>query len=289
LGRTKQNVSLIGFGTAPLGSDNTTPDDADRILRAALGMGINYFDTAPVYGDPKSKFGNAEMKMKSFLASHRKDVFLVTKVNAERPDRDGVLRQLEESLKRLGVDCVDAVHIHNLGDFDMKQTLGRDGALAGLREARKREWTRWIGTSGHMRPARFVEAIQTGDIDLTMNSLNFADRENYDFEGLVIPAAKKQGTAVVAMKVLGGAVKWVYDAKTPACFADRHEAAIRYALGLPGVCSAVIGFSNVDEVRKAVEVARGYKPLDAEARTDLLTHGRRLAAERGLYYGPVTG
>jgi len=289
LGRTRERASLLGFGTAPLGSDNTTPEEAERVLRYALEQGVTYFDTAPVYGDPKSKYGNAEMKMKGFLKSHRKEVFLVTKANSSRQDRDGVLRQIEESLERMGVDHVDALHIHNLGDFDMNRMFGPDGALAGLKEARKRGLTRYLAVSGHMRPARFVTLIETGDIDLTMNALNFADRHTYDFEGLVLPAAKKQGTAVVAMKVLGGATEWKYDGKTAGTLAAYHEQAIRYALGLPGVCCAVIGFANEEEVRRAAEVARAFKPLSAEERAALLAEGKKLAEARGLYYGPVEG
>ena len=62
----------------------------------------------------------------------------------------------------------------------MDKVFGTDGALAGLKTARDRGWLRHIGTSGHMRPARFIKALETGEIDLTMNQLNFADRHNYD-------------------------------------------------------------------------------------------------------------
>lgn len=289
MGRTKERASLLGFGTAPLGSDNTTPEEAERVLNFALEQGITYFDTAPVYGDPKSKYGNAEMKMKGFLKTHRQSVFLVTKANAGRQDRDGMVRQVEESLERMGVEQVDALHIHNLGDFDMERMFAPDGALAGLKEARKRGLTRYLAVSGHMRPARFVRLLETGDIDLTMVALNFADRYTYDFEGLVLPAAKKQGTAVVAMKVLGGAQDWKYDARTPGTLAEYHARAIRYALGLPDVCCAVIGFANEEEVRQAVEVARAYKPLSAEETAALLAEGRKLAEVRGKYYGEVEG
>lgn len=289
LGRTNRRVSMIGFGTATLGSDNTTPDDATRIMLSAFSMGITYWDTAPVYGDPKSKFGNAEMKLKEALKAHRKDVFLVTKVNSQRQTKDGVLEQLDESMKRMGVDKIDAVHIHNLGDFDMDKVFGPEGALAGLKAARDRGWLRHIGTSGHSRPARFVTAIETGEIDLIMNQLNFADRHNYDFEGIVLPVAKKHKTGVVAMKVLGGAVKWAYDGKTPGVFASHYSRALRYALGIPGVACAVVGMSSENEVRQAVEVARGFTPLLENERIALLAEGRNLAEDRKEYYGPVTG
>ena len=284
LGRTKVPVSLLGLGMAPLGSGRTSYDEAASVVRAAVDMGINYVDVSPDYGD-------AEDKLKPVLQDKalRERVFLVTKVNPSAQDTAGVQRQIEKSLQRLGVDHVDAVHVHNLGDWDMATVLGPQGTLAGLKEARRRGLIRFIGTSGHMRPARFVTALETGDIDLSMNALNFADRHTYDFEGLVLPAARKHGTAVVAMKVLGGAQGWRYDGHTPATLATYHARAIRYSLGLPGVCTAVIGFGSVEEVRQAVAVARAYRALSGAERAALLAEGKTLAQSRGLYYGPVAG
>jgi aryl-alcohol dehydrogenase-like predicted oxidoreductase len=282
LGRTKERVTLLGIGVAPLGSDKTSMKEAEAVVQSTIDQGIRYVDVSPDYG-------NAEAKLKNVLKANRDRVFLVTKVNPDRQDKAGVQKQLEESLARMATDHVDAVHIHNLGDFDMARVFTADGALEGLKEARKRGLVRFIGTSGHMRPARFVDAIETGDIDLSMNALNFADRNNYHFEELVLPAAKKHGTAMVAMKVLGGAKNWQYDGRTPATLAEHHEHAIRYSLGLPGVACAVIGFSNAEEIRQAVEIARHYHPLSAEEKAALLETGRKLAVARGLYYGPITG
>jgi uncharacterized protein len=282
LGRTRVRVPLIGFGLAPLGSPRTSAAEAEKIVRGAIELGVTYLDVSPDYGD-------AEAKLKPALRGTRDRVFLVTKVNPKEGDTAGVQRQVEASLKRMGVDHLDAVHIHNLGDFDMQKVLTEEGALGGLKEARRRGLIRFIGTSGHMRPARFATAIATGDIDLTMNALNFADRHNYDFEGLVLPAARQHGTAVVAMKVLGGAKGWQYDGHTPATLAGYHARAIHYSLGLPGVAAAVIGFSNLDEVKQAVAVARAYRPLSDAERAELLREGEKLAQARGLYYGPTTG
>jgi aryl-alcohol dehydrogenase-like predicted oxidoreductase len=282
LGRAGVRVPILGFGLAPLGSERTSLAEADAIIRGAIDLGVTYLDVSPDYGD-------AEAKLKSPLRGTRDRVFLVTKVNPSAPDAAGVQRQIEASLKRMGVDHVDAVHVHNLGDFSMDTVLGPNGTLAGLKEARRRGLLRFIGASGHMRPPRFATAIATGDLDLVMNALNFADRRTYDFEGLVLPAAQKHGTAVVAMKVLGGAKNWQYDGHTPATLADYHARAIRYSLGLPGVCTAVIGFGSLEEVRRSVAVAHAYKPLSAGERAELLREGEQLAQARGLYYGPVSG
>ena len=284
LGRTHVPVSLLGLGMAPLGSGGTSAAQAEAVVRAALDQGVTYIDVSPDYGD-------AEDKLKPVLADRktREGVFLVTKVNPKEPTAEGVQRQIERSLKRMGVERVDAVHIHNLGDWDMAALTAPNGALVGLKEARRRGLVRFLGTSGHMRPARFVTALETGDIDLTMNALNFADRHTYDFEGLVLPAARRHGTAVVAMKVLGGAQNWRYDGQTPGTLAQYHERAIRYSLGLPGVRVAVLGLSTVEEVAQAARVARAYRPLSAAQQSALLAEGKKLAAARGLYYGPIMG
>ena len=112
LGRTKQKVSLIGIGMAPLGSSNTAPAQAEAVVHAALDAGITYVDVSPDYG-------NSESKLRPVLKTRRDGIFLVTKVNPQRPDRAGVIAQVEESLKRMGTDRIDAIHIHNLGDWNI--------------------------------------------------------------------------------------------------------------------------------------------------------------------------
>jgi predicted aldo/keto reductase-like oxidoreductase len=282
LGRAKENVSLLGFGLAPLQSSNTTFAAAESLIHSAIDQGVTYLDVSPDYG-------NAEDKLKPPLKSRRDEVFLVTKVNPDAQDRDGVQRQIERSLRRMGTDRVDAVHIHNLGDWDMDRLIKPDGALAGLKAARERGLLRYIGVSGHMRPHRFVDAIGTGEFDLAMMALNFADRIHYDFEGEVLPEAKRHGTAIVAMKVLGGAANWQYDGKTLGTLASYHARSIRYSLSLPGVACAVIGMSDEKELAAAIQVVKTYRPLPSGDREKLLQEGRRLAEKRGLYYGPVIG
>lgn len=287
LGRIGRRTPIVGFGLAPLGSDNTTPEEATRIVNFAIDQGITYLDTAPVYGDPNSKYGNAEMKLKEVLKTRRDEVFLVTKSNAGRQTRDGILEQIDESLNRMGVDYIDLVHMHNLGDFDMETFFAKGGALEGLQVARERKLIGHLGVSGHIRPPRFTAVLDTGLFDLAMVTLNFADRFTYDFEGCVLPVAKKHNVAVVAMKVLGGSIEWRYDANTPGHFAAYHEKAIRYALGLSGVSCAVIGFANEKEITQALDVVRHFEPLSEEEQKTLLKQGEELAKQRGLYYGPV--
>jgi hypothetical protein len=123
LGRTGASVSILAFGC---GSRFLMYEDEGAALEAlnrAIDLGITYLDTAYSYGDGKS-----ETRVGKVMATRRKEVFLATKI----PDRtrDGFLRRLEGSLKRLQVDHVDLVHIHSLGRADdLAKLEAADGAL----------------------------------------------------------------------------------------------------------------------------------------------------------------
>ena len=160
--------------------------------------------------------------------------------------------------------------------------------MAGLKAAKEAGYIRYFGISGHMRPAKFVEALNTGQIDLMMVAMNFVDRHTYNFEGTVLPVAQKHGTAVAAMKVLGGARDMQYSPPQPALLSGAHyKNAIRYALGLPGVQTLVIGVKDRAELRQAVTTIQSAKPLTAEEKQSLEAEGRKLAAKWGAHFGPV--
>ena len=124
-GRSDLEVSAVGFGVWTLASDWWgRVDDPRGMLHAALDSGINFIDTAPVYGD------NAvgESLLADLLKSNRGDVVLTTKCGydidaprmAEQSERrqdwhpDSVRSQLEASLRRLGTDYIDLYQLHNV-------------------------------------------------------------------------------------------------------------------------------------------------------------------------------
>ncbi|RFB78273.1 aldo/keto reductase [Methylovirgula sp. 4M-Z18] len=134
------NFTELGFGTAPLGNlyRPLTEKDARTTLNAAWDVGCRVFDTAPLYG-----LGLAETRLNGFLREHaRKDYILSTKVGRlltlTQPDRrtgigkffdtparqevydysyDGVMRSIEFSLERLGVDQIDILLCHDVDIF----------------------------------------------------------------------------------------------------------------------------------------------------------------------------
>src|SRR4051794_24778370 len=102
LGSTGVRVPLIGYGTAPLGKDKVSEEQAARCLNHAIDCGIPYLDPPPDYG--------SEPKRGAVMRTRRSEVFLATKVN--RRSKDGVLDELKESLRRLQTDHVDLIQVH---------------------------------------------------------------------------------------------------------------------------------------------------------------------------------
>lgn len=146
----------LGFGTAPLGNlyRAISDDEAHAVLSKAWDLGVRYFDTAPLYG-----LGLAETRLNRFLRGKlRGDYVLSTKIGRllrrcgpgeERtgegkffdvPGRvevydysyDGVMRSLEFSLERLGVDSVDILYAHDLDVFTHGSEAARDVRLEEL-------------------------------------------------------------------------------------------------------------------------------------------------------------
>src|ERR1700761_530449 len=114
-GRTGMKLSLLGFGCGAVGGIMVRGDHADqeRTVARALASGINYFDTAVQYGD-----GESEKNLGRILQNLKPDNAVVgTKVRLPQSDvgriGDAISQSLEGSLKRLRLDRVDILHLHN--------------------------------------------------------------------------------------------------------------------------------------------------------------------------------
>jgi aryl-alcohol dehydrogenase-like predicted oxidoreductase len=274
LGRTGARVSRLGIGCAYFQRKRVTPDDVRATLHRALELGVTYLDTAPTYGNPETGF--AEEKMGPAIAEIRDKVFLVTKT--EEPTYEGTWKLIRQSLKRMRTDRLDLVHLHNFGDEklwgDHQLVFGDHGAMAALREARRQGVVRFIGASGHLHPTRFHQALDSGEIDVLMNAVNFVVRHTYDFEDKVWSRARHMNLGLVAMKVLGGAAREQGGFKMDEKY---YEQAIRYALSIPGIAVAVIGLENLAELEKAATVVARAQPLSPEESLDLARIGLELA------------
>src|SRR5215212_4577519 len=156
LGRTGVQVSQLCLGTMMFGAwGNTDHDDSIRIIHRALDAGINFVDTADVYAR-----GESEEIVGRAIAGRRDEIVLATKVHGTMGDdpnqfgnsRRWIVREVEDSLRRLGTDWIDLYQIHRPEPgTDIDETLG---ALTDLVRQGK---VRSIGSST-FPASRIVEA-----------------------------------------------------------------------------------------------------------------------------------
>jgi aryl-alcohol dehydrogenase-like predicted oxidoreductase len=168
-GRTGLEVSTLGFGAGNVGGlmVRGTPAERERAVGRALELGINYFDTAPSYGD-----GESEQNLGRVLRVLRPNIILGTKFRLQLDDRgriaDAIAESLEASLRRLGLDRVDLFQLHNPlspdgGAFDAATVLERVvPALEGLRRQGK---IRFFGITALGDTAAIHRVIQARVLD----------------------------------------------------------------------------------------------------------------------------
>ena len=279
LGRINFQASMLGLGSQYLGDPGVEQAHVNRFIAEAVDNGLNYIDTAPPYGESEVRLGPA-------LKGLRDKVFLVSKV--ETNARGDATYQIKDSLRKLQTDYLDCVLIHNVGRTDrypdIKQVIAGDGTLGALVAAKKQGLIRHIGLTAHLRPARALPVIETGEIELCMFLLNFVERHIYGFEEKVMPECRKRNIGVIAMKVLGGPVR---NGPGRLISEEDYSASLRYVWGLPGLSVALVGMRNQEELRRALAAARAYRPLDQPEMTAVTERGKVLAAQWGQLRGPV--
>ncbi|MCX6597992.1 MAG: aldo/keto reductase [Acidobacteria bacterium] len=279
LGNINFKASIFGIGAQHLGDYDATQANMDRVIGEAIDNGVNYIDTAPPYNLSEERLGHA-------LKGKRDKVFLVSKI--ETNAKGDVEYQVKDSLHKLQTDYLDCVHMHNVGRTDRYPSLDlmldrKEGTLGALMELKRKGVIRHIGATCHMRPARAIPVLETGEIELFMCSVNFVERHIYNFEEKVLPECRKRGVGVIGMKVLGGPVK----GGARLMSADDYAATLRYAWSTPGLAVAIVGVRTPEELRMALKAARDYQPLPAPEMTSLMQRGKTMAAQWGPLRGPV--
>jgi len=181
LGRTGLEVSVLGYGAGAVGGLFTKgrPADQERAAARAIEAGINYFDTAALYGN-----GESERNLGRVLRALKADVVVGTKVRLSAEHRADVAKAIaqgmDDSLRRMGRDHVDLFQLHNpLVAKDGGDQLAIDVALneaaPALEKLRKAGKTRFIGLSGVGETAALQRAIDSklfDTIQVVYNALN---------------------------------------------------------------------------------------------------------------------
>jgi D-threo-aldose 1-dehydrogenase len=305
LGSTDICVTVLGFGAAPIGNLFRAVDDdsADAALYAAWDGGVRYFDTAPHYG-----LGLSERRLGRSLADRPREDFVVsTKVGrllepnptpvgsdlasggfdvsdelmrVRDYSRDGVLRSLDASLDRLGLDQVDIVYVHDPEDH---MDVALADAFPTLVEMREQGVIRVVGAGMNLVPP-LRRIVQETDVDAVMvaGRYTLVDRSAEDLldechaQGVSVVAAAPFNSGLLARDRPEPGAHFDYAEAAPelvelasalARVCHAHEvalpqAALTFPMRHPAVASVVAGFGTAAHLLAALDWASRELPAD---------------------------
>lgn len=271
LGGTGEKVSAIGVGGWHLSLPHVDKKLSIRIVREAIDRGINFLDNSWDYND-----GQSEERMGEALQDgYRERAFVMTKIDGR--SKKEAAKQLDESLKRLDVDCIDLVQHHEIIRFeDPDRVFREDGANAALIEARDAGKLRYIGFTGHKDPHIHLYMLEVAAqhgfrFDAVQMPLNLMDAHFRSFEQKVLPELVRQNIGVLGMKSLGNGILLKSKTVTP-------TECLHYALSLP-TSVVITGIDSMEILDQAVAAADSFRPLENSAREALLEKTRAAAAK----------
>lgn len=279
LGRTELRVSIMGFGSSPLGDvfGATDPLEGNRAVGLAIDEGVNFFDVSPYYG-----LTLAEERLGQALDGKRSKVVLATKCGRYRKDSfdfsaSRVTSSLEESLKRLRTDYVDLFQAHDVEFGDVEQIIQE--TIPAMRRLQEQGKVRYIGITGYpLKPLiRIVEAIP---VDTVLSYCRY-NLLNDDMNSVLMPVADKYGIGVINASPLymgaltnHGAPEWHPASKEVRVAAqeaakfcrdrgsDLAEVALQFCFRSNRVASTLVGMSTTEQVRKNLHAL--LTPVDEE-------------------------
>ena len=326
LGRSGVEVTELGFGGGPLGGLFAPLDDvsAAEALTAAWDGGIRYFDTAPHYGighserriggvpAPEAARARSRCRRRSAGCSSRRTPRAARTRTSRCPRRTaacgtsratGVVRSVEDSLTRMGVDRVDVLYLHDAEDhFDAAL---RDGYPA-LAELRSQGVVGAIG-AGMYHAAKLTTLVREADVDVVMLAGRYTLLEQHSLDDL-LPACAERGVSVLAAAIFNSGVlaaprpaegaRFDYEpaaaellqrANRIADVCEAHgvtlpQAAIAFPLGHPVVAGVVVGMRSAEEARRNARGVRGRRAGAGVGRP-----ARRGPARRACAGARVTG
>jgi predicted aldo/keto reductase-like oxidoreductase len=223
-------VSAVGLGGIPI--QRPTEEEAAEVVRRCLDLGVNFIDTANMYGNNEERIGRA-------IAGRREGLILATKSHARQGPE--LRLHLELSLKQLGVDYMDLYQLHCVSNFeDYEKSLAPGGPLDVIREAQAAGQVGHIGITSHSMEVA-LEAIQSGFFETMMFPFNFVSNEA---AGKLIPLAREHDVGFIVMKPMGGGLL------------ENATVAFKYLRRFPDTVP-IVGIEKAEEIEEIIAIMEG--------------------------------
>jgi aryl-alcohol dehydrogenase-like predicted oxidoreductase len=257
LGKTGFRVPLFSLGGQGALESHGSEKNCIEIIQRAYDLGVRYMDTSPLYDESELFYGQA-------LKGWRNKIFLASKTDIR--DRDGSLKEIEKSFKRLKTDYLDLWQIHHVDTMDeVNQITAKGGALDALVEMHDQGVVKNLGVTSHAHPSLLVEMMKRYPFDTILCPVNVGDRTmEHSFIDIAVKEANKRNIGIIGMKVFAqghvfqpGAVSTTW-------------AALTYAWSQP-IDTTIIGIDNIAQLEECVAIAKGFTPMDRDTMKDIET------------------
>ena len=245
LGKTDIEIPIVSMGV--MNADNPA------VVQESYKLGIRFFDTAAGYQNGR----NEEMVGKVIKdLGVRNQVFIQTKFNLmktpQEQRKETLLKELDNSLTRLGMDYVDVFLLHQ----PLMDVMTDSTVKEALMEMKKLKKARYVGVSHHAGQAEVLDtAVKEGVYDTATVSFNFTMAQDTALLNAIKNAAKA-GLGVIAMKSQAtgrGQAAGV-----------NQTAALKWVLRNPEITTAIPGYTNFDHMKEDFSVASGLDYTDVE-------------------------
>lgn len=270
LGKTEFSVSLFSLGGESTIELKNKAAEAEEIINRAIDLGVNYIDTAPVYGN-----GGSESNIGRVMEYRRKEVFLATKT-LER-SYDGTMRAIEESLKRLQTDYLDLYQIHNIRtSAELEAVFSEYGAVKAMETLKEQGVIRYTGITGHKDPDVLLQGITQYNFDCLLMFLNAGDIHYEPFQEKLLYEAVKLDMGIIAMKV--AAQGRIFNKHGIATM----KQALDYVYSFP-ISTAIVGITSLDHLEENVLITTEFEKLSLEEIKHLEYLAKPYANEANLF------
>lgn len=270
LGNTGERVSAIGLGGWHLSLPSVDEELSQRIVREAIERGITFMDNSWDYNN-----GVSEERMgKALRDGYRERVFLMTKIDGR--SKQEAAKQIDDSLKRLQVDCIDLIQHHEIIRYeDPHRVFDEQGANAALIEAKEAGKLRYIGFTGHKDPQIHLYMLEIAAsngfrFDAVQMPLNVMDAHYRSFAQLVVPKLVEQKIGILGMKSMANGI--ILRSNTVTAIECLH-----YALNLP-TSVVVTGIDSLEILDQALEAVKSFEPMNQKQVQSLLDKTATAAA-----------
>ncbi|MDP6925251.1 MAG: aldo/keto reductase [Candidatus Scalindua sp.] len=267
LGKSDLNVSVIGYGAWGIGGEpfwsTEGEENSIRSIEKAIDLGINFYDTAPVYG-----FGYSEELLGKALQSKRKDVIIATKCGLvwekeelkairKRATGESILKEVDLSLKRLCTDYIDLYQVH----WPDEEGTPIEETMKTLLQIQKEGKIRFIGVSNYSVD-QMKESLKYGQLVSLQPMYSMLER---DVEKDRLPFCIENEIGVICYSPLAsGVLTGKYDENTK--FEDWR------GQGIIGNFTGKVYVSHIRKVRQVEKIAQRNGKTLAQLAINWLLH-----------------